>query len=255
MGVLVMVMVRLMTCFTQTGSPPATVADRGDSHHFRFASTVDQSAGEKADRRVLLLGDSVAGDQIGDWGICRRGRTALGLRKERADDGGRMVYGERGFKGADAQVLRGLFGMAALPGWVIGVGRPEEFIALSKRGDRLVDGVEIAGDMVLRKSVYAVGGVNGVLERSSSSCLTTTRRSAGSGLRGSCEGNLADSGNVAELGVMRAGRVGFVVDVGVLMVGGSRGFPGFSVAVGMMAVGRGGGGGELMMRMRMGRSK
>ena len=61
------------------------------------------------------------------------------------------------------------------------------------------------------------------------------------GLLGICEGNFADSGNVAELGVMRAGSVGFVVDVGVLIAGGLRGFTGFSVAVGMMAVGEGGG--------------
>ena len=119
---------------------------------------------------------------------------------------------------------------------MIGVGRPDELRALSKRGDRPVDGVEIAGDIDLRKSVYAVGVVNGVFERSSSSCLITTRRSPGSGLLGSCEGNFADSGNVAELGVMRAGRVGFVVEVGVLIVGGSRCFTGFSVAVGMVAV-------------------
>ena len=49
--------------------------------------------------------------------------------------------------------MRGLFGIAALLGWVSGVARPEEFIALSKRGDRPVDGVLTAGDMSLRKSV------------------------------------------------------------------------------------------------------
>ena len=65
-GDLVIVMVRLMTCFTQTGSLPVPVADLGDSHHFRFASTADQSAGESADRSALLLGESVAGDQRGD---------------------------------------------------------------------------------------------------------------------------------------------------------------------------------------------
>lgn len=119
---------------------------------------------------------------------------------------------------------------------MIGVARPEEFIAFSNRGDRPVEGVEIAGDIVLRNSVYAVGGVNGVFDRPSSSCLMTTKRSPGIGLLGICEGNLADSGNVAELGVMRAGRVGFVVDVGVLMVGGSWGFTSSSVAVGMVTV-------------------
>ena len=51
---------------------------------------------------------------------------------------------------------------------------------------------------------------------------------------------------------MRAGRVGFVVDVGVLMAGGSRGFTGFSVAVGMLAVGVGG---ELRWRKRTARVK
>lgn len=153
MGDLVMVIVRLMTCLTQTGSLPVPVVVLGDSHHFRLVSALGQSAGESADRSALLLGESVAGDQMGDWGICSRGRTALGVRKERAEDGGRMVYGERGFNGADAQVFRGLLGMAALLGWVIGVVRPEEFIALSNRGDRPVDGVEIAGDIDLRKSV------------------------------------------------------------------------------------------------------
>ena len=49
--------------------------------------------------------------------------------------------------------MRGLLGMAALLGWVSGVARPEELMALSKRGDRPVDGVVTAGDMSLRKSV------------------------------------------------------------------------------------------------------
>ena len=65
-GDLVMVIVRLMTCLTQTGSSPAPVADLGDSHFLRLASATGQSAGERADRRALLLGDSEAGDQIGD---------------------------------------------------------------------------------------------------------------------------------------------------------------------------------------------
>lgn len=75
------------------------------------------------------------------------------MRRERAEEGGRIVYGDRGFNGAEAQVLRGLFGMAALLGWVSGVGRPDEFMARSKRGDRPVDGVEMAGEIILRKSV------------------------------------------------------------------------------------------------------
>ena len=62
----VIVIVRLMTCLTQTGSLLVPVADLGDSHHFRFASTADQSAGETADRSALLLGESVAGDHKGD---------------------------------------------------------------------------------------------------------------------------------------------------------------------------------------------
>lgn len=66
MGDLVIVIVRLMTCFTQTGSPFVPVADLGDSHHLRFASTAGQSAGERADRSAPLLGESVAGDQRGD---------------------------------------------------------------------------------------------------------------------------------------------------------------------------------------------
>ena len=90
-GVLVIVIVRLTTCFTQTGSLPVPVADMGDSHHFLFVSYADQSAGEKDDRSVLLLGESLAGDQTGDWGIVSLGRKPFGVRRERAETGGRIV--------------------------------------------------------------------------------------------------------------------------------------------------------------------
>ena len=90
-GVLVMVIVRLTTCFTQIGSLPEAVADLGDSHHLRFESYVGQSAGENADRSVLLLGESLTGDQTGDCGIVSLGRTPLGVRRERAEAGGRIV--------------------------------------------------------------------------------------------------------------------------------------------------------------------
>ena len=76
----------------------------------------------------------------------------------------------------------------------------------------------------------------GVFAKSSSfSCLMASRRSPGKGLLGICEGKVADLGNVAELGVMRGGSVGFSVGLDVLMVGGSRGFTDVSGAVGMMA--------------------
>ena len=63
-------------------------------------------------------------------------------------------------------------------------------------------------------------------------------RSPGSGLLGICEGNnFADSGNVAELGVMRAGRVGLVADVGDLIFGTSGGITVLSVAVAILSAG------------------
>ena len=49
----------------------------------------------------------------------------------------------------------------------------------------LVDGVDTAGDRALRKSIYAVGGVMGVL-MSSSSLIRSVQ--PGSGLRGSSDG-------------------------------------------------------------------
>ena len=73
----------------------------------------------------------------------------------------------------------------------------------------LLPGLEIAGDSALRKSVYAVGGVIGVLV--SSSCFITSSK-PGAGLLGSSEGRVAD------LGVLSAGSSGFG-ERGVRMVG------------------------------------
>ena len=78
-----------------------------------------------------------------------------------------------------------------------------------KLGLRLLPGLEIAGESALRKSVYAVGGVIGVLV--SSSCLITSSK-PGAGLLGSSEGRVAD------LGVLSAGSSGFG-ERGVRMVG------------------------------------
>ena len=78
-----------------------------------------------------------------------------------------------------------------------------------KLGLMLVPGVETAGDSAFKKSVYAVGGVIGVLV--SSSCLTTSK-SPGTGLLGSSEGRVAD------LGVLSGGRSGFG-ERGAWMVG------------------------------------
>lgn len=73
----------------------------------------------------------------------------------------------------------------------------------------LVPGLESAGERALRKSVYAVGGVIGVLM--SSSCFITSSR-PGIGLFGSSEGRVAD------LGVLSAGSSGFG-ERGVRIVG------------------------------------
>ena len=73
----------------------------------------------------------------------------------------------------------------------------------------LLPGLEIAGESALRKSVYAVGGVIGVLV--SSSCFITSSK-PGAGLLGSSEGRVAD------LGVLSAGSSGFG-ERGVRMVG------------------------------------
>lgn len=51
-------------------------------------------------------------------------------------------------------------------------------------------GLETAGERALRKSVYAVGGVIGVLM---SSCLIWSAQ-PGNGLRGSSDGRVADRG-------------------------------------------------------------
>lgn len=95
--------------------------------------------------------------------------------------------------------------LPALDGWVDGVDLPES----EKLGLLAVAGLDTAGERALRNSVYACGGVMGVLM--SSSCLITSR-SPETGLLGSSEGR------VAGFGVFSAGNVG-LGDRGVLMIG------------------------------------
>jgi hypothetical protein len=66
---------------------------------------------------------------------------------------------------------------------------------------------ERTGVRVLRKSVYAIGGVMGVFK--SSSCFTALRE-LGNGL---CE---ISEGNDADLGVFKGGNVGFATAVGMM---------------------------------------
>lgn len=77
--------------------------------------------------------------------------------------------------------------------------------------------------------------MSGVLARSSSSCLMVTSLSPFSGLWGSWEGNVADFGKVADLGVMRAGKTGRG-DFGDFIVKWSRGLTGLVVTIGMVTV-------------------
>lgn len=72
-----------------------------------------------------------------------------------------------------------------------------------------VEGLETAGESALRNSVYAVGGVMGVLM--SSSCLIMSRK-PGAGLLGNSEGRAADRGGLMDerpevliVGVLRLG--------------------------------------------------
>ena len=95
--------------------------------------------------------------------------------------------------------------LPALDGCVDGVDFPEE----EKHGLLAVPGLETAGLRALRNSVYACGGVIGVV-RSSSFLITSNI--PGAGLLGSSEGNVAVDG------VFKVGSVG-LGDRGVLMVG------------------------------------
>lgn len=97
--------------------------------------------------------------------------------------------------------------LPALDGWVVGVDLGE--LLSEKLGLLLLPGLEIAGESALRKSVYAVGGVIGVLV--ASSCFITSSNPS-AGLLGSSEGSGAD------LGVLSAGSSGFG-ERGVRMVG------------------------------------
>lgn len=151
-GDLVYVTVLVTTCLTLTD---LCVLDRGASKCRVFPSTA-QSAGENGDLIALLLallsvqllGESVAGDHTGDWGIRSR-RRAVGVR---AECGG-LMNGEGGIIGADCIFrLSWLLHMqlVALEGWVMGVDLPDR---RSKMGLLPVEGVETAGDRALRNSV------------------------------------------------------------------------------------------------------
>ena len=88
------------------------------------------------------------GDQAGDCGI-RSFRKSVGVR---AEFGGRM-NGEGGTIGAEyvfdvSWLLQRQ--LLALEGWVMGVDLPER---RSNNGDLPVEGVETAGERVLRNSV------------------------------------------------------------------------------------------------------
>lgn len=95
--------------------------------------------------------------------------------------------------------------LPALDGCVEGVDFPEA----EKHGLLAVPGLDMAGLKALRNSVYACGGVIGVLMSSS---FLMTSSIPGAGLRGSSEGNVADEG------VFSDGRAG-LGDRGVLMMG------------------------------------
>ena len=146
-GVLVYVTVFVITCLTLTG---LCVHDLDPSKYFGFPST--QSAGENGERwallKALLFGESVTGDQAGDCGI-RSLRRRVGVR---AEFGGR-INGEGGIIGAESalEVSWPLHRqLLALDGWVMGVDLSER---RSKIGDLPVEGVEAAGERVLRNSV------------------------------------------------------------------------------------------------------
>lgn len=95
--------------------------------------------------------------------------------------------------------------LAALDGCVEGVDFPED----EKHGLRAVPGLDTAGLKAFRNSVYAWGGVIGVVKSLS---LLMTSSIPGAGLRGSSDGK------VAVEGVFNVGRFG-LGDRGVLMVG------------------------------------
>jgi hypothetical protein len=107
--------------------------------------------------------------------------------------------------------------LPALDGCVMGVNLPD--LSEKLKDDLMlvaVRGVETAGERALRKSVYAVGGVMGVL-RLSSSCLMAPP-SAERGLLGSSEGRRRSS----ETGALTRGRsqglVGAVPLLAVVLV-------------------------------------
>lgn len=107
----------------------------------------------------------------------------------RAEGGGRMK-GEGGMIGAEVLWPSLLHEQAlpALDGAEVGVDLPD----LSENVKLLpVEGLDIAGERAFRNSVYASGGVIGVLM--SSSCLIMSRK-PWAGLLGSSDGSIADRG-------------------------------------------------------------
>ena len=103
---------------------------------------------------LQLLGESVAGDHIGDWGM-RSLLRVVGVRAEGVRDIGGRTKGEGGTRGADAaEVFRESHlqeqWLPALDGCEMGVNFPD---LSEKLHVVLEDGVERTGERALRKSV------------------------------------------------------------------------------------------------------
>ena len=129
---------------------------------------------------ALLFGESVAGEYIGDCGM-RSLRREVGVRAmlDRGNGDGGTRGAEEAFR--TSQLHEQL--LPALEGCDVGDDLPDDLS--EKLALLLVAGLETAGDRALRKSVYAIGGVIGVLMSSSS---LTMSAHPGRGLRGSSDG-------------------------------------------------------------------
>ncbi len=117
----------------------------------------------------------------------RRRRRPVGVRADLGwtkGDGGTVSVGDLWFSQLQEQPL-----LLAVEGCDVGVDLPEYLSPLKLMPDDR--GLDMAGDRALRNSVYAVGGVMGVL-MSSSSLMRLFQ--PGRGLRGSSEGRVADTG-------------------------------------------------------------